>query len=321
MGSTKFVGIDVSKNSLTVFVWGQQGSPVEVKNVPSSIADWLETLPKDALIGLESTGGYHKLAAGLAHQSGRTVFILQPRDMSNYRRSVSPRGKTDFIDAQVIARFVAFEHTSLRPWTPPTQQQELIDAYLKGRAFCSRTRASTGLVAQTIPQMEKLLTALEETLNSTISQIDKMIEATIKQIPEMVGGWNRLRTIQGVGEVTGAGLACLLSRHEFKNSDALVGYIGLDPRPMESGQYRGRRRLSKRGPAELRRLLFMAAMAGVRQSAWKPLYEATKAKGLSRIAALCVVARKILRVAFALWKDSRAVFNPTRILKEAPATA
>ena len=222
---------------------------------------------------------------------------------------------------QSIQEGVAMEHASLRPWTPPTQQQEMIDAYLKGRAFCSRTRASAGLVTQSIPQVAKLLETIEETLNSTISQLDKMIEATIKQIPEMAESWNRLQTIQGVGEVTGAGLACLLSRHEFKNSDALVGYMGLDPRPMESGQYRGRRRLSKRGPAELRRLLYMAAMAGVRQPAWKPLYEATRAKGLSRIAALCVVARKILRVAFALWKDPTAVFDPSKILKEVPATA
>ena len=37
---------------------------------------------------------------------------------------------------------------------------------------------------------------------------------------------------------------------------ALVAYSGLDPRPHDSGSKRGRRALTKRGPAALRKLLW-----------------------------------------------------------------
>jgi transposase len=81
---------------------------------------------------------------------------------------------------------------------------------------------------------------------------------------------------------------------------------------MDSGQKVGQRRLSKRGPAEWRRLLFNAAMSASRTKAWKEHYERERAKGLSRTAALNVLARKLVRVAFGLFK-SHQHFDATKI--------
>jgi hypothetical protein len=47
-----------------------------------------------------------------------------------------------------------------------------------------------------------------------------------------------------------------------ENADAFVAFTGLDPRPDDSGQHHGKRRLSKRGPTELCRLLYLAALSG-----------------------------------------------------------
>ncbi|MFM6905798.1 MAG: transposase, partial [Acinetobacter tjernbergiae] len=38
-----------------------------------------------------------------------------------------------------------------------------------------------------------------------------------------------------------------IRRIDLANSDALVAFVGLDPRASDSGQKTGRRRLSKRG--------------------------------------------------------------------------
>jgi len=72
-----------------------------------------------------------------------------------------------------------------------------------------------------------------------------------------------------------------LERVPLKSADAFVAFTGLDPRPDDSGQHRGKRRLSKRGPSELRRLLYLAAMAAKKTAAWKPLFEHYRTKGLS----------------------------------------
>ena len=78
---------------------------------------------------------------------------------------------------------------------------------------------------------------------------------------------------------------------------------GLDPRPNDSGKKTGQRRLSKRGWPEIRRLLYAAAMSAARTKAWNGFYLAQRAKGLSTTAALIVLARKLLRVAFSLFKQ------------------
>ena len=66
-------------------------------------------------------------------------------------------------------------------------------------------------------------------------------------------------------------LATLLTRYAFRRSDALIAFVGYDPRATDSGQHRGRRRLSTRGPAEVRRLPNAAAMTTARTKTWRPV--------------------------------------------------
>ncbi|WP_028604701.1 transposase, partial [Ottowia thiooxydans] len=87
------------------------------------------------------------------------------------------------------------------------------------------------------------------------------------------------------------------------SADAVVAFTGLDPRPNDSGNKTGQRRLSKRGWPEIRRLLYAAAMSAARTKTWNGFYHAQREKGLSTTAALIVLARKLLRVAFSLFKQ------------------
>ncbi len=56
---------------------------------------------------MESTGSYHEILADLAHQAGLQVFIVNARDLRRYGQGIGRRGKTDRIDAEVIARYIA----------------------------------------------------------------------------------------------------------------------------------------------------------------------------------------------------------------------
>lgn len=107
-------------------------------------------------------------------------------------------------------------------------------------------------------------------------------------------------------------LATLLARIEFANSDAVVAFSGLDPRPEDSGTKKGKRRLSTKEDPQLRRQLYLCAMAATRNPLFRTQYEALKAWGLPSTAALVVLARKLLRIAFAVWK-SRKPFDPQKL--------
>ncbi len=115
-----------------------------------------------------------------------------------------------------------------------------------------------------------------------------------------------------MGPLTATALVHALDRGEFKSSDSFVAYCGLDPRANDSGQKKGRRKLSKQGDILLRRLLYTAAMSASRLAVWKPLYERYKARGLSQVQVLCILARKMARLAWALVRQ-RTTFDPNRL--------
>lgn len=121
-----------------------------------------------------------------------------------------------------------------------------------------------------------------------------------------------IEAIPGFGPLTSTCLGHRFTRLPYATSDAVVAATGLDTRPDDSGQKHGRRRLTKQGPAEERRLLFNCARSASQTKLWRPYYEAQLAKGLSPTAATVILARKMLRVAFAVYKHRQA-FNPVLV--------
>lgn len=311
LNTPRFIGIDVAKDEVVVATHGEtavRGLP----NTASVIKGWLDALPPGSHIGLESTGGYHELLAGLAHAAGFTVYVLNPRDVRHYAHALGARAKTDQVDARLLARFIAHEHARLHRWQPLTPIQRHIDTLLKRRAALVR---SQGAIRQTMEYVAGLKSETRTALraiDALLAAIDREIEQTLKKEPELQAHAARIRSIPGIGLLTGSALLNLFTRLPAARADAIVAFTGLDPRPCDSGQKRGRRRLSKRGPGELRRLLFNAAMSAARTSQWRPYYERERAKGLPTTAALVVIARRLVRTAFALFK-AQAHFNPERM--------
>lgn len=154
--------------------------------------------------------------------------------------------------------------------------------------------------------------ALRRYEDRLLAQLDKKIQDTIQSDPAMHEQRQRLLTITGIGPQSSALLTAILSRIGFANVRAVVAYSGLDPRPADSGTKRGRRVLTKRGPALLRKLMWLAAFSARHSKVFKPTYESLRARGLSSTEAMVILARKLLRIAWGVWR-SGAPFNPTKV--------
>lgn len=294
-------GVDVAKAELIIA--GPDATCVKVANSASEIGRWLGGISAGSFVGVESTGTMHRLLAQLAHRSGITVFVLNPRDIHHYARALGSRGKTDRNDAAVIARYVAAEHSNLRPYEPASELQERIDLLLRKRASVVRHRDALRKTLRELPGLSEAATRAMRSLAELLACIDDQLEELVRTDQVLVQRSALLRTMPGIGPLTSVSLANLLERVKLANSDALVAFVGLDPKPNDSGQHRGRRRLSKRGPSEIRRLLYCAALTAAR-GAWKPLYEALRSRGLASTQAVCVIARKLLRVAWAICRTN-----------------
>ena len=59
--------------------------------------------------------------------------------------------------------------------------------------------------------------------------------------------------------------------------------------------------------------LVMAAMAAAKNAEWKSFMQRHLSKGLSRTAALCIIARKIVRIAWSIWTRPGEAYDPRRI--------
>ena len=305
MSDTKdFYGVDVAKAELVIACKGQPGIHT-IANKAAAISTWLKGLPPGSAVAMESTGRYHRLLAELAAASGCIAYVLNAKDVNFYAKALGGRSKTDRVDAHVIARFIAEHHEGLHPWKRAEPHAVEIWELLLRRADVVKHRASLRQMMRDAPTIAPAAKQFDESFDGLLEAIDERIEALQKQDAEMAQVSRRLQTIKGVGPQGGSMLAALFSRIPFANADALVAYSGLDPRAQDSGQKKGRRRLSKRGPPPLRRQAYLMAKAAIKSKIFKPAYEALKARGLATTQALVIMARKILRVSFAVWKSGK----------------
>ena len=299
--ATPFVGVDVASAHLDVAVHGQPGVR-RFANTASGIAQLLRALPPSSVLGLESTGRYHAPLALAAHAAGLRVHVLNPLDARRYAQSVGQRGKTDRMDALLLARYVCHEHTHLQPWQPPTASQAALRELLAHRATLVRQRSALAQAASHSKALARVDEPVLKALQQAIQCIDEEIECTVRADLASRQAFERITSVPGLGLICGSLLVMIFGRMQAASADALVAFTGLDPRPNDSGKKMGQRRLSKKGWPEIRRLMYAAAMSAARTKTWKGFYQAQRDKGLSTTAALVVLARKLLRVAFSLFK-------------------
>ena len=296
------VGCDVSKGWIDIEVKREGRRQSErIANRTEAIKRFAEGLPAGSSVGMEATGRMHELLADTLHALGHRVFVINPRWLCNYRRSLGIRGKTDRSDAAVIARFVAAEQAELHRYIPPTGLQRELRGLLLQRRELVKLKAST---TQSLGEKAK---AVIVEFNNLLKRLEQRIREIISSEPIWKEMSSRLQSEPGVGPVLSAYLVQVLSQIGFRNGSAFVAHTGLDPRPNESGEKTGRRRLSRHGDPALRSLFYLAAMTACRSPSWRSHYDAQRAKGLSSTAAYVVIARKLARIAFSIFKTGRSL--------------
>lgn len=306
------LGADVDSRYIVIACAARSFAPHRIGNERQAILAWLRGVPRGSRLGLEATGGYHELLADLAHAAGMQVFVINPRDLRRYAQGIGRRGKTDRIDAEVIARYVAREHAELHPYIPPSKDQRALARLIKRRAKLVVIKSTLTQSLRGLPGVRQELTQVMIRLERLIAQVEVLMQRALQQQPAAHQAAKHIAAIPGFGTLSSTCLGHSFTRLPYSNSDAVVAHTGFDPRPEDSGTKRGRRRLSKRGPAEQRRLLFNCARSAARTKLWQPYYQAQRAKGLSTTAATVILARKMLRVAFAVYRHNQP-FDPDRL--------
>jgi transposase len=317
------LGIDVSKQSLTITrvdpSTRQRLLSLQVDNSQKGIHQLLQHVPPDVPWVVEPTGRYSHLVVKQGCQLGRDVRLAPTRQAKAFLRSVSPRAKTDRLDSYHLALFGLSRPLPSYPIKPEMAEQldQLLAARKQLRAMSASLRQQKEQCAYAAASLEPVI----EQAKAQIKVLDTQI-AALTQNHEALAPARSLQKVPGIGPVTAAALASRLAFRTFPGPDQFVAYIGLDVSVRQSGKYQGKRKLTKQGDAELRRLLYCCAQANLRvkTSPFRAEYERAIAKGLPTTAALNVVARKIAKVCWAI-AHYGTEYDPSRVgNKTKPAT-
>lgn len=130
-------------------------------------------------------------------------------------------------------------------------------------------------------------------------------EARLDQLAQANADVQLVETVPGVGARTAEAIVAHL--HEpgrFDNGKQVSAYVGLVPRQYQSGELDRKGRITRRGPALLRKLLVECAWSMLRYNAWAREVYLRLSKGKShKKQAIVALARKLLVRCWAMLRD------------------
>lgn len=294
-----WIGIDASKDELVI---DDGRRTITVPNTKAAIGQWLKQLPEPARVGVEATGTYHVQVLEQAAKKRHEVYVIDGYRLNRYRDGVGERAKTDLTDARLVRRYLRKEYEELRPWQAPPAAYTGLKRLLRRRARIVQARTALRQSLAGVPELCAVSRNLLERIDVALAQVDRLMKKWVDKAG-MKDTVRRLDQIEGVGPLIACAFATSYLRGDFRSSDAFVAFLGLDVRVRDSGRQRGRRKLTKKGDGEVRRLAHVAAMAACRTGHWRKMHLANQARGLSKIQSLVIIARKLVRLAFALLKS------------------
>ena len=307
-----WIGIDVSKLTLDI-CWFDQEEPVflKVPNGPAGFKFLLSKLPDMSHLVMEATGAYYLRLAHFFMEQGVPLSVINPISIKRYAQMKLARAKTDKYDSAMIAGFGASQQPA--PWSLPDSQilemQQLCaleDALTvqKGMLTNQREAFSQNPFASksALKIIQGVVTRLEKELKKVRSQLNALTKEHYSREAAI------LASIPGLGPKTAQAL--IVATRGFKelvNGRALCSYVGISPRPFQSGtSIRGRGRISKMGSQSVRKKIYMCAISAIRNNpACKVFYERLKANGKPSKVALIAVCAKLLRQAAAMIKKGQ----------------
>lgn len=224
--------------------------------------------------------------------------------MSNW---LGLRAKTDRIDAELIARFMAFRPDAGR--SLPAHKLRLLKVLTSKRGQLVETRKR--LLAQIKARQkqglgepfEEMDDALRLLLDAQIADLESQIERFLAAHETLTETVQILRSVPGIGPVASTMLIAEMPELGQISGEQAAALTGLAPIAHDSGALRGKRTIGG-GRHLLRHVMFQAALvASYHNPVLKPFADRLRAAGKPHKVVVTAVARKLLTIANALCKS------------------
>jgi transposase len=304
--TSQWIGIDVCKRRLDVHL-RPQTIEIGFNNDSSGIEALIQKLQpyEVGLIVLESTGGLERNAVAELRQAGFAVVVVNPKRVRDFAKATGRPAKTDRIDAQILAHFADAIRPHVREMASEEAQvlQDLVSRRQQLVEMLSSERNRLGSVRR--PKGREDIEAHIEWLKARIKGLEQEIQAHLNASEQWQAQVELIQSVPGVGQVTASTLLALLPELGKLTRQEIASLVGVAPMNFDSGQMKGKRRITG-GRAAVRAALYMATLVATRHNLTiRVFYDRLVKAGKSKKVALVACMRKLLVILNAMLKSQQ----------------
>ena len=324
------IGIDMAKDSFDVCLSVIDTLQLITVKATSSFANdlkgfnafykWSLKHRKEALCAVyvvEATGIYHEQLAWYLFDEECSLAVVLPNKAKKYKESLGLKSKTDSIDAKGLSGYACEQN--FKPWKPLskkiyelriiTRQIEAVSA----QATVVRNQHQAMLYGKyRLKDIEAMLLKQEALLHRQKDLMNEKLLQVIDEDDVLKKKFEKILKIKGLGALS---LATIIAETDgfasMENIAQLTSYAGYDVVENQSGNRKGKTKISKKGNGHIRRALHFPALNMVRysQGTFHLLYKRIFDKSHIKMKGYVAVQRKLLALIYTLWKKDEAFDN------------
>jgi transposase len=313
-----FIGIDVSKATLDVFIHDYNNYFI-VENSLKGFVILLERAIKgtsctkhELFFCFENTGKYSRMLSIFLFTQG-IPFAMEPALQIKKSLGIT-RGKNDKVDSRRIALYAYEKRESLKATVLPgakiDQMKSLLS--LREKLIKHRTAYKNGLTDLydcyeegennlVIEVQKRLICNLDE----EIERIEVKIKDLIKKDESMSKNFKLILSVKGIGKILGYYLIAYTANFtQFANARAFACYSGIAPFDNSSGTINKPTRVHSIANKQMKALLNLAAMSVIQcRGEYQQYYnKRVNEKGKNEMSTLNIIRNKIVYRVFAVVK-------------------
>lgn len=301
--SSPFIGIDVSKAELVIFVDTDNEHFVTANDHASFktlINRFTELRPEGIVV--EASGGYETALVAALASAGLPVSLVNPKRVRDFAKGVGRLAKTDRIDSEILAHYGRLTRPPI--YILHAQEQDELTALMRRRHQLieilveekNRLDLASKLITKSLRQHIKWL-------EKRIAEIDKDLSNKIKQTELWHSKDRLLQSVPGVGTVLSATLLAELPELGLLSNKQIASLVGIAPFAHESGKYKGQRHI-RGGRGQIRTVLYMATIASIRcNPTIRTFYARLRNAGKPAKVAIIACSRKLLTILNAMVRN------------------
>jgi len=225
--NAKYVGMDVGKSWLDVAVWGEAKSN-RVSNDREGVSELVEQMSElePALVVVEATGGYERLAVEELFSSGFPVSVANPTRVRALAKATGKLAKTDDIDAALIAEYAAKVQPA--PVASKTESELHLRALVTRREQLLEMRtAEKNRLKTAYRRMKVDIGEHIDWISARIQELESEMLRLIQSLPDWQEQVQLMESIPGIGFITAITILAELPELGRLNRQKIAALAGL----------------------------------------------------------------------------------------------